>query len=124
MVPNGFYKIAYEGSTGSGFGMLALLSGLISGIDEAGVAYDGEYGEDDLTGVVQFHVRAIIPAGVGLVLGTPARDEAWSFAIDAVLPPGFASGTPVKLRTKFGPVRLIFALLRRLDLPSGPPPPM
>ena len=123
MVPNGFYKISYEGATGAGFGMLALLSGLVSGIDEAGVAYDGEYGEDDQTGVVQFHVRATIPAGVGLVLGTPPKDEPWSFAIDAVLPPGFATGTPIKLRTRFGPVTLVFALLRRIDLPSAAPPP-
>jgi hypothetical protein len=121
MVPNGFYKISYEGSTGSGFGMLALLSGMVSGIDEAGVAYDGEYGEDDLTGVVQFHVRAAIPPGVGLVLGTPPKDEPWSFAIDAVLPPGFVTGTPVKLRTKFGPVTLIFSLLRRIDSPNFAP---
>jgi hypothetical protein len=121
MVPNGFYKVTYDGATGSGFGMLALMSGLISGVDEAGVSYDGEYGEDDLSGVVQIHVRAIIPAGVGLVLGVPARDEPWSFAIDAVLPPGFVTGTPTKLRTRFGPVTVAFTLLRRLESAAAPP---
>lgn len=120
MVPSGFYKIIYDGSTGSGFGMMALMNGLISGIDEAGVSYDGEYGEDDLTGVVQFHLRATIPAGVALVIGAPARDEPWSFAIDAVLPPGFATGTPTKLRTRFGPVTVAFTLLRRIE--TAPPP--
>jgi hypothetical protein len=120
MVQNGFYQITYDGSTGSGFGMLALMNGLVSGIDEAGVNYDGEYGEDDLTGVVQFHMRATVPEGVALVVGTPAREEAWTFAIDAVLPPGFATGTPTKLRTRFGAVTVAFKLLRRID--AAPPP--
>jgi hypothetical protein len=114
MVPSGFYKISYEGSNGAGFGMIALMNGVLSGVDEAGVAYDGEYGEDDVTGAVQIHLRAIIPAGVALVLGTPAQAEAWSFAIDAVLPPTFASGTPTKLRTRFGTVNVAFTLLRRI----------
>ena len=104
MVTNGFYKISYGGKTGSGIGMLALMGGVVSGIDEAGVQYDGTYGEDADTGAVQFHVRATVPA----------KGEAWSFSVDAVLPPGFAAGTPVPLRTPYGSVTVGFRLLRAL----------
>ncbi len=114
MVVNGFYKIGYGGSTGSGFGMLALAGGKITGIDEAGVQYDGEYLEDDITGSVQFHLRASVPADISLVVGVPARAEPWSFAVDAHLPPNFATGVATKIRTAFGLVTVTFTLLRPL----------
>ncbi len=121
MVRTGFYKLTYGGSTGSGFGMLALWRGGVAGIDEAGVEYEGEYGEDLVTGAVQLRVTAKVPANVALVLGTPPKPEAWSFVVEALLPPGFATGAPVKLRTKFGSVNISFSLLRALDeqLPEG-----
>ncbi len=114
MVTSGFYKIAYGGTTGSGFGMLALAGGKITGIDEAGVQYDGEYMEDDITGSVQFHLRAAVPADAALVVGVPAKGEPWSFAIDAYLPPNFASGVETKIRTPFGLATVRFTLLRTL----------
>lgn len=114
MVTNGFYKILYDGKTGSGTGMMALLNGVVSGIDEAGVQYDGAYAEDADTGAVQLHVRATIPGNVPLVNGVPAKAEPWSFSVDAVLPPGFAKGTPVLMRTPFGPVTVGFKLLRAI----------
>lgn len=114
MVTNGFYKISYDGKTGSGFGLIALVSGVICGLDEATVQYDGTYGEDQDTGVVQCHVRATVPANVPLVLGVGPKSEAWSFSIDFYLPPSFASGTPVALRTPFGSVTVSFRLLRAL----------
>ena len=114
MVTNGFYKISYAGRTGSGFGLLAFLGGVVSGLDEAGVQYEGTYDEDSDTGAVQFSVRATIPANVGLVIGVPPKAEAWSFTVDAVLPPGFDTGTPVPLRTPYGPVKVEFRLMRAL----------
>jgi hypothetical protein len=114
MVVNGFYKIGYGGATGEGFGMLALLGGKITGIDEARVKYDGEYQEDDVTGSVQFHIRATVPADAPLVMGVPPRGEEWSFAIDAHLPANFASGVPVKVRTPYGQVTVTFTLLRTM----------
>ncbi|HXQ50898.1 MAG TPA: hypothetical protein VN802_07385 [Stellaceae bacterium] len=118
MITNGFYKVTYGGATGSGFGMLAFFNGAIVGLDEAGVRYDGEYGEDDMTGAVQMHMTVTVPENVALVVGTPARGEAWSFAVDAVLPPGFAGGAPTKLRTRFGVVTVAFTLLRGIDPPK------
>ena len=114
MVVNGFYKIGYGGSTGSGFGMLALAGGKITGIDEAGIKYDGEYLEDEVTGSVQFHLRATVPADAQLVMGVPPRGEEWSFAVDSHLPANFATGVPIKLRTQFGAVTATFTLLRTL----------
>ena len=38
MVTSGFYKINYGGKTGAGIGLLALLGGVVSGVDEAGVS--------------------------------------------------------------------------------------
>ncbi len=114
MVVSGFYKIGYGGATGSGIGMLALHGGKITGIDEAGVQYDGEYLEDDVTGSVQFHLRASVPADAALVVGVPAKGEPWTFAIDAHLPPNFASGVETKIRTPFGLATVRFTLLRPL----------
>ena len=114
MVVNGFYKIGYGGSSGAGIGMLALTGGKIIGIDEANIQYDGEYLEDDVTGSVQFHMRATVPAGASLVMGVPPRAEDWSFSIDAHLPANFATGIPIKLRTQFGQVTVTFRLLRPL----------
>jgi hypothetical protein len=114
MLLNGFYKILYSGATGEGFGMLALANGNITGIDEAGVKYDGEYVEDMVTGSVQFHLRASVPADAPLVLGVPPRGEPWSFAVDAHLPPNFTSGVITKIRTPYGAVDVRFSLLRTL----------
>jgi hypothetical protein len=114
MVANGFYKIVYDGKTGSGIGMIALLNGVASGIDEAGVQYDGVYEEDYETGVVEMHLRVTVPGNVPLVNGVPAKSDTWSFSFDAALPPGFGAGTPVSLRTPFGAVTAGFKLLRGL----------
>lgn len=119
MVPNGFYKVTYGGATGEGFGLLAFLNGIVVGLDEAGVRYDGAYGEDSETGALQLHVTVTVPSGVALVVGTPARTDEWSFAVDAALPPTFANGTPVKLRTRFGAVAVAFTLMRAID-PTSP----
>jgi hypothetical protein len=117
MVVSGFYKIDYGGNTGSGFGMLALYSGRVTGIDEAGIKYDGEYFEDDVTGSVQFHLRATVPADVPLVVGVPAKGEEWTFAIDAHLAANFATGIPNKIRTPFGAATVTFTLLQALQPP-------
>jgi hypothetical protein len=114
MVVSGFYKIGYGGSTGSGIGMLALAGGKITGIDEGNIKYDGEYFEDDITGSVQFHLRATVPADATLVMGVPPRGKEWTFAVDAHLPPNFASGIETKIRTPFGLVTVTFTLLRPL----------
>ena len=114
MVTNGFYKILYDGKTGSGIGMLVLLNGVASGVDEAGVEYGGVYSEDLDTGAVQFQLSATVPANVALVIGVPAKAEPWSFSFGAVLPPGFVSGTRVPIRTPFGTVAVGFKLLRAL----------
>jgi hypothetical protein len=115
MVPNGFYKVTYGGATGQGFGLLAFLNGIVVGLDEAGVRYDGGYGEDSNTGALQLHVNVTVPAGVALVLGTPPRTDEWSFGVDAALPAAFASGAPIRLRTRFGSVTVAFTLLRTID---------
>ncbi len=112
MVVNGFYKVTYDGKTGSGLGMLALCNGVASGIDEAGVEYDGVYDEDNETGVVQLHLRAMVPGNVSLVNGVPPKPAPWSFSFDVVLPPNFAAGTPFPLRTPFGAVTAGLRLLR------------
>jgi len=114
MVTNGIYKIGYGGTTGSGYGMLALIAGKITGIDEAGIEYDGEYMEDDVTGAVQFHLRATVPADVALVVGVPAKGEPWTFSIDTYLPPNFGSGVENKIRTPFGLATVRFTLLRAI----------
>ena len=61
---DGFFRIAFTGAAGSGFGILALRDGSIAGADVGGAIYDGTYSENAATAEVDIKVTMAAPAGV------------------------------------------------------------
>lgn len=110
---DGFYRIAFTGTQGSGFGMMVFRSGKIAGADVAGVIYDGEYTEDSRMHEVSYQATMAAPAGVspvqtGIPLASPATIPiSGKFRQDDV-----DSGRPVLLQTPLGPVNIIFSKIR------------
>ncbi len=39
---NGFYSVYYTGGTGSGFGVIVLKDGIVTGVDVSGGLFDGD----------------------------------------------------------------------------------
>lgn len=110
---NGFYRIAFTGTAGSGFGMMVFHSGKIAGADVAGAIYDGEYTEDATTHEVSYRATMVAPAGIvpvqtGIPLLAPATMpiSGWLRQEDV------DSGRPVLLQTPLGPVNIIFSKIR------------
>lgn len=93
-----FYSLTVAGSTGStGVGVLVFDSGLIVGVDEAGVRYDGEYRLD--RGRLEANIIVTVPPGVSLVTGAPPPASTYSFPLSLSIPVDdvempFAVGTP------------------------------
>lgn len=110
---NGFYRIAFTGTAGSGFGMLVFYSGKIAGADVAGSTYDGTYTENPTTHEVNYQVIMAAPAGVvpvqtGIPLVVPA-----TIPINGTLrQDDVESGSPLLLQTPLGPVNIIFSKIR------------
>jgi hypothetical protein len=53
---DGFFRIAFTGAAGSGFGMLVLRGGVIVGADVGGAMYDGSYTDNSSTQALDFRV--------------------------------------------------------------------
>ena len=113
----GFFYIAYTGSTGSGFGVLAFTRGVIAGADVAGSTYAGSYTEN--RGLLSFSVTMNAPAGVtpvqtGIPLAAPMELQVTGSFSQSDLD----GGTPVLVETPLGPVN---AILKKIsEFPSLP----
>lgn len=115
----GFFRIAFTGNAGSGFGVVVLCGGTVAGADVAGTIYDGVYTENPATGELGVQVNVTAPAGVTPVQTGVPLTESVTYPIDATLTSAdIANETPVLLRTPLGPVNAIFKKLR--DLPETP----
>jgi hypothetical protein len=112
---NWFYSVVYGSPVGSGVRVLVLCDGVITGADGGGNLYDGHYFEDEQTETIKFHVDVTIPAHMPMVIGIAARPDSWKFSMDGDLPPGFARGLPIIIRTGTTPVSVSFRSLRKLD---------
>jgi hypothetical protein len=110
---DGFFRIAFTGTAGSGFGVLVLHGGSIVGADATGVIYDGSYTENLEAGEIGVQVTMVVPAGVTLVqTGTPLAAET-TVPITATLSQAdIVSEKPVLLQTPLGPVNAIFKKIR------------
>jgi hypothetical protein len=110
---DGFFRIAFTGTAGSGFGMLVFHSGKIAGADMTGATFDGEYTEDSTTHEVSYQTTMALPAGVvpvqtGIPLAAPATIPlSGKFRQEDV-----ETGKPVLLQTPLGPVNIIFSKIR------------
>ena len=60
---DGFYRIAFTGAHGSGFGLLVLFEGAVAGADVGGVLYDGTYRTDEAKNHMNLQITMRAPAG-------------------------------------------------------------
>lgn len=110
----GFFRIAYTGENGSGFGMLVFSNGAIAGADVAGATYNGTYSNSP-DGLVNFQVTMFAPAGVTPVqTGRPLASPMSLPISGALSEDGLKSENPVLLHTPMGPVNVIFKKIRDL----------
>jgi hypothetical protein len=69
MAVEGFYGIQFRTPGDFGAGVLVLETGIIVGVDQAGVEYDGTYSFNAKSGALDFDLRITVPQGVALVTG-------------------------------------------------------
>jgi hypothetical protein len=112
---DGFFRIAYTGAAGSGFGVLVFRNGNIAGADVAGGTYDGTYTENPTTQVISLQVTLAVPAGISLVqTGVPLAAPI-ALPITVTLAPADTAGEkPILVQTPLGPVNVLFKKIRDL----------
>lgn len=110
---DGFYRIAFTGGAGSGFGILAFLDGKIAGADVAGATYSGTYTEDATTGALNYRVTMSAPAGlVPVQTGVPLAAPASIPITGTLRPEDLERPDPLLLHTPLGAVNIIFHKIR------------
>ena len=120
---DGFFSMAFTGTAGTGFGVIALHNGALAGTDVAGASYDGSYSQDPETSVLDFNITmsalaGLTPVQTGIALAAPmtmpirmslaARD--------------FTGNRPAVLRTPLGPVNILFRKIRDFPELNGDAP--
>ncbi len=104
----GFYSISYTSTSGArGFGLIAMDTDILVGVDVGGVEYDGTYQYDPSSGMIEAEVKAKVPSGANLVTG--AADEDFDFKINF---PRETTNTPFTINTPGGPVNAVIKFLR------------
>jgi hypothetical protein len=110
---DGFFRIAFTGTAGSGFGMLILRSGVIVGADVAGATYDGSYTDNAATQALDFQITMNAPAGITPVQTGIPLIEPMNMPLSGSIPLGnIASETPTLVQTPLGLVNVVFKMLR------------
>lgn len=113
MMLDGFFRIAFTGSAGSGFGLLVLHNGNIAGADVGGATYDGKYTLEPKTNDAIFEVTMTAPAGVipvqtGIPLAVPA-----TIPITGTLrQEDMETNKPTLVQSALGPVNVLFTKIR------------
>ena len=110
---DGIYSMTFRGAFDWGIGMLVLRKEVVTGVDAAGVNYDGRY--LDLGDKIKFEIVMKIPPGVTLVQGTPARPDTYETCFKATISKAdMVNNQTIKLNLPQGPVNVIFSKLREL----------
>jgi hypothetical protein len=110
---DGFFRIAFTGTAGSGFGVLVFHGGVIVGADVAGAIFDGSYTDNSATQALDFQVTMSAPAGVVPVQTGIPLTEPMSLPISGSVPiQNITTETPTLLQTPLGPVNVVFKKLR------------
>jgi hypothetical protein len=110
---DGFFRITFTGTAGSGFGVLVFHKGIIAGADVAGATFDGSYTEDPTAKQLDFHVTMNAPAGVTPVqTGVPIAAPMSLPINGTILEDHIAGGKPALLQTSLGPVNILFQKIR------------
>jgi hypothetical protein len=80
-----FYAISFAGRGGTGGGVLVFDdSGVVVGVDAAGVTYDGTFKIEH--GRLEAKVQVGVPTGVVLVTGAPQARSPYQFPVDLSIP--------------------------------------
>ncbi len=109
---NGFYSVYFTGTSGSGFGLLALKDGVIVGVDVTGGKFDGQYqvAGDHIEG----GLRVSLPPGVISITGHPAGPQGLVLEYPLRLPINLGEGHTMPMPTPYGPINMIVKKLRDL----------
>lgn len=111
---NGFYSLYYTGTVASGFAVIVLEDGVVTGADVTGGLFDGEYTINQEKSVFEGTIRMTVPAGISLVTGAPPSQTAYTQDIPLSLPLDLNQGRPMLVHTSTGPVNLNMKKLRDL----------
>jgi hypothetical protein len=115
-VLDGFYALYYTGRVGSGFGVIVLKGGIVTGADVTGGLYDGQYTIKQDKGVFEGTIKLTLPPGISLVTGGPPTQETFTQEFPISLPLALDSKHPVQVQTPTGPINIVLKKLR--DFPS------
>lgn len=112
---DGFYATYFTGAHGSGYAVLAMRSGVISGADPTGTSYDGvvEFSSTDESYRGTLLLRPA--AGSILVTGVEMGSQPEPVAIPLRLPVDFANGQVIRIETPTGPINVTFKKLRNIS---------
>lgn len=110
---DGFYRMTFTGTAGSGFGIVAFRGGAIAGADVAGATFDGSYKENSANRTFDFQITMHAPAGVTPVQTGIALAAPMTIPINgSVAEPAMVSNEPILLQTPLGPVNILFKKIR------------
>jgi hypothetical protein len=109
---DGFYALYYTGRVGSGFGVIVLKGGIVTGADVTGGVYDGQYTIKQDRGVFEGAIKLTLPPGVSLVTGAPPTQESVTQEFPISLPLDLDPKHPVQIQTTTGPVNIVLKKLR------------
>jgi hypothetical protein len=109
---DGFYRVAFTGSHGGGFGLLVLSNGKLAGADIAGAVYDGAYEFSPPGDSLHLRITLRAPAGITLVQTGVPLSAPTDMPIEAHLPNDLANGSPLLIETPLGKVNVAFLKIR------------
>lgn len=112
---DGFYALYFTGTAGSGLAMIALMRGIVAGVDVGGVTYDGKYTVDESRGIIEGQLTLTAPPGTPLVTRTHPESTPATYHIPFSIPVNLEGHHIVRLETPTGPINARFKKIR--DLP-------
>ena len=112
---DGFYALYYTGKFGTGFGVIVLKDGIVTGADVSGGVYDGQYTVKPDQGIFEGAIKLTIPPGILLVTGAPPSQNSFTQEFPVSLPLNIDPSHPVTVQTSTGPVNIILKKLREFS---------
>jgi hypothetical protein len=109
---NGFYSIYFTGTTGSGFGLVALKDGTIIGADVTGGTFDGQY--EVIGNQIEGKFINKLPPGAMSITGLTAGPDGLTLEYPLRLPLDLGAGHTVAMQTPYGPINVIVKKIRDL----------
>lgn len=111
---NGMYSLQFSTAHDRGVGMLTFEDGVIYGVDEAGVLFDGTYGPVD-NGLIEAVIKVTYPPGVQSVFGI-ANPYQWAIDFSLRLDPKNDHGNIVVKTPTNHTIHVSYRLMRPLPL--------